>query len=130
MQEPAGKHERVVVEVMSQFHVDLTTDKCESIFHVAAERGYIVFTKLALGKGFTSLLSNKNTNNELPVQVCLAKKQFGMAALMLNHMAIRFAHHEDSIATFLFAFHYHTEHFAFQRVQIHQSSISESYLKI
>lgn len=82
--------EDLPIAILEDFNIDLYSPTYigadgSNPLHIAAEKGFTTFTKLALDRGFTKLVLAKS-RSELPVQLALMYDHYDTAAVLLKEM--------------------------------------------
>ena len=78
-------------DILEEFNIDLYSstfvdDEDSNCLHIAANKGFTKFVKLALTRGFTKLLTYSNRSHLFPVEVALQHNHYDTAAVMLREM--------------------------------------------
>ena len=64
-----------------------TDDDNNNALHIAGKKGLTALTRQIIDREYHSLLWKRNSEQKYPVQVCLAKKNYATAAVMLKAMS-------------------------------------------
>ena len=65
---------------------EASIDDNNNALHIAGKKGLTALTRQIIDREYHSLLWKRNNEQKCPVQVCLAKKNYATAAVMLKAM--------------------------------------------